>query len=50
MTRVLIMTREDYNNKLEAMLNDGISEGIYAPIEDTTLRYFKLFQDFLRRN
>ena len=47
---VVIMTKEDYNNKLEAMLNDGISKGIYAHTEDTTLRDLKLFQDFLRRN
>ena len=47
---VITMTREDYNNKLEAMLNDGISKGIYAPTEDTTLRELKLFQDFLHRN
>ena len=47
---VVILTREDYNDKLEAMLNDGISKGIYAHTEDTTLRDFKLFQDFLRRN
>ena len=32
------------------MLNDGISKGIYARIEDTTLRDLKLFQDFLGRN
>ena len=47
---VVIMTREDYNIKLEAMLSDGINQGIYAPTEDTTLRDLKLFQDFLRRN
>ena len=46
----VIMTREDYNKKLEAMLNDGISRGIYVPTEDTTLRDLKLFQGFLRRN
>ena len=40
----------NYNKKLEAMLNDGISRGIYVPTEDTTLRDLKLFQDFLRRN
>ena len=44
------MTREDYNDKLEAMLNDRISKGIYAPTEDTTLRDLKLFQDSLPRN
>ena len=44
------MTREDYNDKLEAMLNDGISKGIYAPTKDTTHRGLKLFQDFLRTN
>ena len=47
---LVIMTREDFNNKLEAMLNDGISKGIYTPTEDTTLRDIKLFQNFLHRN
>ena len=47
---VVIMTRKDYNNKLEEMLNDGISNGMYAPTENTTLKDLKLFQDFLRRN
>ena len=47
---VAIMTREEYNKKLEAMLNDGIRKGIYVPTEDTTLRDLKLLQDFLRRN
>ena len=32
------------------MLNDGISQGIYVPTVDTTLRDLKLFQDFLCRN
>ena len=48
---IVIMTREDYredySNKLEAMLNDGISKGIYASTEDTASRALKLFQDFL---
>ena len=43
------MTREDYNNNLETMLNNRISKGIYAHTEDATLGDFKLFQDFLRR-
>ena len=47
---VVIMTREDFNNKLEAMLNDGISKGIYTATEDTTLRELKLFQNFLHWN
>ena len=47
---VVIMTREDYSNKLDAMLNDRISKGIYAPREDTASRALKLFQDFLCRN
>ena len=47
---VVIMTIEDYNKKLEAMLNDGISKCIFVPTEETTLRDLKLFQDFLRRN
>ena len=44
------MTREDCNDKFEAMLNDGISKDIYAPTEDTIPRDLKSFQDFLRRN
>ena len=47
---LVLMTREDYNKKLETMLNDGISKGIYVPTVDTTLRDLKLFQDFIRRN
>ena len=47
---VVIMTRVDHNNDLEAMLNDGISKGIYAPTEDKTLRDLKLLQHFLCRN
>ena len=47
---VVIMTRQEYNDKLEAMLNGGISKGIYARTEDKTLRDLKLFQDFPRRN
>ena len=47
---LVIMTREDYNNKLEAMLNDEISKDIYAPTEDAALSNLKLFQDCLRRN
>ena len=47
---IVIMTREDYSNKLEAMLNDGTSKGIYPPTEDTASRALKLFQDFLWRN
>ena len=47
---VVIMTREDYNDTLEVMLNDGISKSIYARTENTTLRDLKLFEDFLHRN
>ena len=47
---VVIMTGEDYNSKLEALLNYGVSKGIYAPTEDTTLRGLKLFQGFLHIN
>ena len=47
---VVTMRREDYNDKLEAMLNHGISKGICAGTENTTLRDLKLFQDFQRRN
>ena len=47
---VVIMTRKDYSNKLDALLNDGISKGIYPPTEDTASRALELFQDFLCRN
>ena len=40
------MTREDYNDKLEAMLNDRISKGIYVPTEDTTLSWPQVVSRF----
>ena len=43
---VVIMTREDYNDMLEVMLNDGISKSIYARTENTTLRDLKLLKIF----
>ena len=47
---VVIMQREDYDMKLQNMVDDGIRQGIYSPSVHTTLSDSKKFQDFLRRN
>ena len=44
------MQREDYDMKLQNMIDDGIRQGIYSPTVDTTLSNLKKFQDFLHRN
>ena len=49
-SRVVIIQREDYDMKLQNMIDDGISQGIYSSTVDTTLSDLKKFQDFLRRN
>ena len=49
-SRVVIIQREDYDVKLQNMIDDGISQGIYSSTVDTTLSDLKKFQDFLRRN
>ena len=36
--------------KLEDMIEQGISKGIYVKMDDTTLQDLKRFQDFLHRN
>ena len=46
----VIIQREGYDMKLQNMINDGISQGIYASTVDTTLSDLKKFQDFLRRS
>ena len=47
---VVILKRGDYDKKLQNMIDEGITNGTYAPTADTTLNDLKKFQDFLRRN
>ncbi|XP_068697638.1 uncharacterized protein [Montipora foliosa] len=47
---VVIMQRADYVNKLETMIEEGITNGKYMVTEDNTLKDLKYFQDFLTRN
>ena len=47
---IVIMDRNDYIEKLENMIEDGIRKGTYERTEDTTLLDLKHFQDFLYRN
>ena len=44
------MQKDDYNHKLQQMIDEGIKNGIYTPTEDNTLNDLRKFQDFLRRN
>ena len=44
---VVIMQRADYVNKLETMIEEGITNGKYMVTEDNTLKDLKSFQDFL---
>ena len=47
---VVIMQRADYVNKLETMIEEGITNEKYMVTEDNTLKDLKSFQDFLTRN
>ena len=49
-TSIVIMQKDDYNQKLQQMIDEGIRNGIYTPTEDNTLNDLRKFQDFLRRN
>ena len=44
------MQKDDYNHKLQQMIDERIKNGIYTPTEDNTLNDLGMFQDFLRRN
>ena len=44
------MNKEDYVNKLQNMINEGITDGVYVETQDETLQDLKRFQDFLYRN
>ena len=47
---VIIMQRADHVDKLETMIEEGITNGRYVVTEDNTLKDLKPFQDFLTRN
>ena len=47
---VVILKRGDYDKKLQGMIDEGITNGTYAPTADTILNDLKKFQDFLCRN
>ena len=47
---IVIMQKDDYNHKLQQMIDEGIKNGIYTPTEDNTLNDLRKFQVFLRRN
>ena len=47
---IVIMQKDDYNHKLQQMIDEGIKNGIYTRTEDNTLNYLRKFQDFLWRN
>ena len=47
---VVIMQRDDYDMKLQNLIDGGIRQGIYYATVDTTLSDLKKFQDILRRN
>ncbi|XP_066917454.1 uncharacterized protein [Clytia hemisphaerica] len=44
------MRRDDYNKKLQKMIDDGIKNNKYEPTTDETLHDLKLFRDFIYRN
>ena len=47
---VVILKRSDYNKKLQNMIDEGITDGTYAPTTDSTLGDLKRFQDILHCN
>ena len=44
------MKRVDYIAKMQAMIDDGITCGVYTPTTDNTLKDLKTLRDFLYRN
>ena len=47
---VAIMQHADYVNKLETMIEEGITNGKYIETDDNTLTDLKSFQNFLTQN
>ena len=49
-TSITIMNKTDYQNKVQKMINDGISKGMYVHTEDTIIKDLSSFQSFLLRH
>lgn len=47
---VIVMDKQNYIQKLEEMIHEGMEKGVYKKANDNTLRDLKRFQDFLYRN
>ena len=47
---VVVMDKQDYVDKLQRMIDDGIRDGIYEPTTDTILPDLKKFNNFLYRH
>ena len=46
----VIINKNNYQNKMQEMINDGIRDGIYKVTEDNTLDDLKVFRSFLYCN
>ena len=46
---IVIMKNDDYNHKLQQIIDERIKNGIYTLAEDNTLNGLRKFQDFSRR-
>ena len=42
-SNIVIMQKNDYNHKLQQMIDEGIRNGIYTPTEDNTLNDLRKF-------
>ena len=47
---VVILKRSDYDKEFQSMIDEGTTNGTYAPTADSTLTDLKKFKDFLHRN
>ena len=47
---VVILKRSDYDKEFQSMIDEGTTNGTYAPTTDSTLTDLKKFKDFLHRN
>ena len=47
---VVVMNKTDYVMKMQSMIDEGITNGVYMKTEDDTLGDLRRFKDFLYRN
>ena len=47
---VIILKRSDYDEKLQSIIKNGVTDGTYSPTADTTLSDLKKFQDIWHCN